>query len=407
MSAGRSTVHWLLHAAEDFDTALAMASLWLERSDVSDAASVYRLGGEISSEREAAWHQFVTRDGRLEHNAWLWLERAGGVVDDQARPVSVEEVEALPAGSIVLAPATVVTPPSAHACYLIADERGWRLDLAGDAEHVLSAQRDAFGRIVVGDQPYSVCGVGALRVLIAGEQEHLLTRYPAVLAALGDAADAMGIVVEPLIRSPRELDASRVDELIGDVDAIILPGGCDNSQVEGMIQLAGAALEKDIPTLGLCFGMQAMATAAIRTRLGAIEAQMEEVAPDAALLSITGMQDDAGGARHRLGDHPSQVQADTRLAAIHADKDLCERMNHRYQMASRWEVPLADVGIIVSARSTDGRTIADAIEATDCRFYLGYQGHPELISRRGSPHPAFVAMLNVALGGDTAAPAPS
>ena len=51
-------------------------------------------------------------------------------------------------------------------------------------------------------------------------------------------------------------------------------------------------------------------------------------------------------------------------------------------------------GVLVSALGGEpGQDIADAIEATD-GFYMGMQGHPELSSRPGHPHPllrAFVA----------------
>lgn len=401
---------WLAHEPEAFDAALALATLWLHAEGVATSGAIHRLdeGGGSLTVHDPALHQFVTRGGRLEHNAWLWLERAGGTVTDQPRLVALDEIDELPANAVVLVSAgneTVAPPPNVEVVDLVADGDGgcWCLVHRSSGGILLRACRDAFGRIVAcpkaamettrDDGSFSV---PVLRVAIAGESEYLRQRYPGVLAALGDAADALGIVVEVDIRSPRALSATAAAALVDDVDALVLPGGCDNSQVAGMIALAGAALDTDLPTLGLCFGMQAMVTAAIRTRLGVIDAALEEVDPEAAEFAIVGMPREGSELQHRLGEHSSRIVTGSRLAAIHAAPTLDERMNHRYRLAECWEAPLAGVGVIVSARSTDAREIADAIEATDRRFYLGYQGHPELISRPQCPHPAFAALLNEA-----------
>ncbi|MFC0267543.1 glutamine amidotransferase-related protein [Kushneria aurantia] len=413
MSAGP---RWLVHEPQEFDAALALATLWLSAEGSVTSGSIHCLDepGESPTARDPALHQFVTRGGRLEHNAWLWLERAGGTIADQTCLMAPADIDDLPANAVVLVATSVEAkaPPrqGIDVIDLVGDGDGdgdgddqWFLVQRSSGDVLLRACRDVFGRIVA--RPWAAMvrtsedGASGLRVAIAGESEHLRQRYPGVLAALGDAVDALGIAVEVDIRSPRALSAADAATLVGDVDALILPGGCDNSQVAGMIALAGAALDANLPTLGLCFGMQAMATAAIRTRLGMMDVALEEVDPEASEFAVVGMPGESGGLRHRLGEHRSRIITGSRLAAIHATPTLDERMNHRYRLADCWEAPLADVGIIVSARSTDAREIADVIEATDRRFYLGYQGHPELLSAPERPHPAFTALLSEALDG--------
>ena len=48
----------------------------------------------------------------------------------------------------------------------------------------------------------------------------------------------------------------KVDELLGDVDGILVPGGFGNRGIEGKIMAAKYAREHDIPYLGICLGMQ-------------------------------------------------------------------------------------------------------------------------------------------------------
>lgn len=400
---------WLVHEPKAFGAALAVASLWRERcSDRDPGASIYRVVDEATGPQAPQVHQFVTRDGRLEHNAWLWLERAGGVVESQPIPLSPAECDTLPVGSVVLVPKTVADALMPLAGVELIEQTdaeqaidAWQLVNRADGGSLLRAHRDLFGRIVASDGAVVPMSASAddeavPRILLVGEERHLRARYPGVLMALGDASDALGIRIDVRLHSPRTLSPDSASALLASSDAVVLPGGCDNSQVAGMIELAGQALAQDVPTLGLCFGMQAMVTAAIRTRLGQHAAQMEEIAPDATCLSIVGMPGLGEGLQHRLGEQASQVRSGTRLADIHGSSEIRERMNHRYRLAPRWESSLADAGIIVSARSNDGAEIADAIEAADRRFYVGYQGHPELISRPQRPHPAFMALLNEA-----------
>lgn len=62
----------------------------------------------------------------------------------------------------------------------------------------------------------------------------------------------------------------------------------------------------------------------------------------------------------------------------------------------RLETALSTLGVVVSARDESGR-IADAIEAADHPFFVGMQGHPELSSKEGEPHPLLMAFLRAAV----------
>jgi len=59
---------------------------------------------------------------------------------------------------------------------------------------------------------------------------------------------------------------------------------------------------------------------------------------------------------------------------------------HRYRLNPALEASLATLGVTVSAHDESGST-ADAIEADKHPFFAGMQGHPELSSRDGVPHP--------------------
>ena len=56
---------------------------------------------------------------------------------------------------------------------------------------------------------------------------------------------------------------------------------------------------------------------------------------------------------------------------------------------------LSDAGLRISGLQEE-RDLADAIEVPALRFFVGMQGHPELMTRRGAPHPLVLAFLREA-----------
>ena len=73
-----------------------------------------------------------------------------------------------------------------------------------------------------------------------------------------------------------------VGELLGDVDAILVPGGFGERGIEGKIITAGYARENEIPFLGICLGMQCAVIDFARNVAGMAEASSSEFAPNTA-----------------------------------------------------------------------------------------------------------------------------
>ena len=230
------------------------------------------------------------------------------------------------------------------------------------------------------------------RIVIVGEQTYIRSVYPPVLGALGDAADQLDLDPAVDILSSHDVATVEGRQKIGEADGLFLPGGSDMSQTEGQIEAAIFALDRRIPTLGLCLGMQTMTVAFARGRAGLTDSDLEEVKPKASCLIFRRLCGVHGDPVHRLGLHESIVRPGTRLAAIFSDGRLSERMNHRYHLNPAWLPRLEAAGLRVGAISKDGLSV-DAIECEQHPFFLGLQGHPEMSSRIDRPHPAIIAFL--------------
>lgn len=237
-----------------------------------------------------------------------------------------------------------------------------------------------------------------VNICIVGDEVLLRDTYPANLAALGDAADATGVDLRLSFWDPRDDVNGGIEGWAAKADGMVLPGGSDMEQVPGQIDVARITFLKNTPTLGLCLGMQTMATAFARYVAGMNGANMEEADPLAQSKTFTRLADLHGEPQFRVGIKKIRVRSGSILAKIYDDKDEIQvHCNHRYVMATELAAPLEKLGMTVSALH-DNRDLTDAIEVGGHRFYIGQQGHPELLARKDQPHPLFLSFMESVLG---------
>ena len=251
-----------------------------------------------------------------------------------------------------------------------------------------------------------------LLIVLIGSERDQRGGYPATLAALGDAADIAGVHFTVEFVTPQTLTPQNCVERLAHADGIVLPGGSDMSRVAGQILAARFALESDVPIVGLCLGMQSMATAAARMALNSDDIGLAEVGAETPgrpyKHSFVPIHDNGTMLHHRLGDGLSRMVSGSRLHTILNNDVVSVRYNHRYTLNDELIAPLATLGVNVSAWGEDNRPAGaadavsnalgyvDAIEAPAHRFFIGMQGHPELSSTVGRPHPLLLAFLRAA-----------
>ena len=223
-----------------------------------------------------------------------------------------------------------------------------------------------------------------LKIVLVGVERNFRKHGPALLASVGDAADAAGREVEVEIVSPHDLHSRDALESVAAADGLLLPGGSDMGEVEGQIAAASHAFQKKVPTLGVCLGMQSMVVSLARTLLALPGANLEEVDSAAATLVFKRLRGTDGAPIYRLGSHQVRVNPGTRFAEMYGRSEIPVRMAHRYHLSHELLPSLLDKGLAIGGRSEDGRVI-DAIEFPAHPFFVGIQGHPEYSSRADDP----------------------
>ncbi len=192
-------------------------------------------------------------------------------------------------------------------------------------------------------------------------------------------------------------------------DGIIVPQGWGSRGSEGKIKTIKYCREKNIPYLGLCYGMQMAVIEFARNVLKFKGANSEEVNPKTPYPVIHIMPEQAEliakkqyGGTIRLGGWPCKIIKDTHLAKAYEKKDknkktFSERHRHRYEFNNKYRAQFEKAGLRICGTSPDGK-IVEAIEIADHPFFVGTQFHPEYISRPLDPHPLFVEFVRVCLG---------
>lgn len=149
-----------------------------------------------------------------------------------------------------------------------------------------------------------------------------------------------------VIGIPVDNDYAKTIELVNECDGIILSGG-DNFIDEDFL-LVKYLHKNNIPTLGICLGMQTMARCF---------SDLEEV----------------DVVNHKLSDsngHYINIYKDTLLYKI--------MKTDRIFVNSRHKSAIIDTNLCISSRAEDN--IIEAVEDSEKKFFLGVEWHPESLA---------------------------
>ena len=241
---------------------------------------------------------------------------------------------------------------------------------------------------------------GMMRVGLVGKYMELRDAYISVREALYHAGwDFRHGVSIDWIDSQR-LEEENVEDVLGGLDGIVVPGGFGHRGIEGMVAAARHAREHSIPYLGLCLGMQIMAIEFGRNVLGLDGANSSEFnmfTPHPVIDLLPEQRDlpDKGGTM-RLGLYPCQLQPDTKALAAYGERILFERHRHRFEFNNEYRLPFERAGMRFSGLSPDGRLVEIA-EIEGHPWMVGSQFHPEFRSRPYRAHPLFRGFIQACL----------
>ncbi len=242
-----------------------------------------------------------------------------------------------------------------------------------------------------------------VRIALVGKYTALHDAYISVVESLKHGAVAHNAKVDIKWVDAEDLEnvsEEKIQEILGDVSGIIVPGGFGERGTEGMITAIGYARERKVPFLGLCLGMQLSIVEFARHVVGFHDAHSAELDPSTShpVIHLLPGQDgveDLGGTL-RLGSYPCVLGKDTIAAELYGQETIQERHRHRYEVNNYFREDLTKAGMQLSGLSPDGR-IVEMVEIPSHPWFLATQAHPEFKSRPNRPHPLFKGFIGAAL----------
>ncbi len=246
----------------------------------------------------------------------------------------------------------------------------------------------------IGDVSDTVC------IGLIGKYVMLPDAYLSVVEALNHAAIHHGVAVDIEWIQAESVEGLMADSLLSGLDGIVIPGGFGERGVEGKIHAASYARENQLPCLGICLGLQAMAIDYARNVLGLNKAHSSEFDPSTPWPVIDLMDSQRGitdkGGTMRLGACLAKLHPGTKVAAVYGAEVVSERHRHRYEFNPKLRSRFVGQDFVISGESPDGRLV-EFIELASHPWWVGTQAHPEFKSRPDRPAPLFSGLLAAAI----------
>ena len=202
------------------------------------------------------------------------------------------------------------------------------------------------------------------------------------------------------------LTEENVAEKLAGLDGVMICPGFGQRGIDGKIVAAHYTRTHNIPTFGICLGMQMMVIEFARNVLGYADAnsrEMDEKTPHNVIdimeeqKNITNM-----GGTMRLGAYECVLRQNSRVFSIYKKEHIQERHRHRYEFNNDFQKEFERSGMQCVGRNPES-DLVEIVEIPGLKWYIGTQFHPEYQSTVLHPHPLFVDFVKTAIENKAAA----
>ena len=211
-----------------------------------------------------------------------------------------------------------------------------------------------------------------------------------------------------------EITAENVASKLEGMAGIVVCPGFGSRGIEGKIIAAEYGRTNDIPTFGICLGMQMMVIEFARNVLGykdANSAEMDDKTPHNVIdimeeqKNITQM-----GGTMRLGAYECELRegskvaqaytaaANSSLFTLHSSLTISERHRHRYEFNNAYKDEYESNGM-KCVGINPASNLVEIVEIPEKKWYIGTQFHPEYSSTVLHPHPLFMSFVKACIDG--------
>lgn len=239
-----------------------------------------------------------------------------------------------------------------------------------------------------------------VKIGIVGKYVELQDAYKSILEALQHAATYNDRKVQIEYIQSGQLTETNVAEQLKDLDGVVICPGFGSRGIEGKFVALKYTRENNIPTFGICLGMQCMAIEFARNVLGYMDANSVEMDEKTKHNVIDIMEEQKAitnlGGTMRLGAFECVIKKSSKTFEAYGKEHIQERHRHRYEFNNDYKKRFEDAGMNCVGINPES-DLVEIVEIPNLRWFIGTQFHPEYSSTVLNPHPLFVSFIKAAI----------
>lgn len=235
---------------------------------------------------------------------------------------------------------------------------------------------------------------------LVGKYVELQDAYKSINESLFHAATYADRKVDIIYIHSEKLNDANVAEKLSGLDGVIVAPGFGQRGIEGKFVALKWCRENDIPTFGICLGMQCMVIEFARNVLGLEDANSTEMNPHTRDNVIDLMEEQKNisnlGGTMRLGAYDCELRAGSKAAEAYGSQHIRERHRHRFEFNNEYRKRYEEAGMACVGENPTTHLV-EVVEMPSKRWYIGTQYHPEYSSAVLAPSPIFRSFMAAAI----------
>ena len=239
-----------------------------------------------------------------------------------------------------------------------------------------------------------------VRIGLVGKYVELQDAYKSISEALFQCATYSDRILDLVYIHSERVTPENVGQQLGDLDGVIIAPGFGQRGIEGKFTALKWCREHDVPTFGICLGMQCMVIEFARNVLGLPRANSTEMEPHTPDNVIDLMEEQKSisnmGGTMRLGAYDCRLTPGSRAAKAYGKTDVMERHRHRFEFNNDYRDRFEAAGMKCVGENP-ATHLVEVVELPDHRWFIGTQYHPEYSSTVLSPSPLFMDFIRAAI----------
>ncbi|MBO5747572.1 MAG: CTP synthase [Muribaculaceae bacterium] len=239
-----------------------------------------------------------------------------------------------------------------------------------------------------------------VKIGLVGKYVELQDAYKSISESLSHAATYNDHKLKLVYIHSEKLTDKDVEEKLSDMDGVIIAPGFGQRGIEGKFVAIKWCRENDIPTFGICLGMQCIVIEYARNVLGLADANSTEMDTATKNNVIDLMEEQKGisnmGGTMRLGAYDCELHPESKAAKAYGKTLVSERHRHRFEFNSDFRARFEEAGMKCVGENPKTHLV-EVVEIPEKRWFVGTQYHPEYQSTVLDPNPLFMDFIKAAI----------